>query len=86
MVTPAQPAFPPGVKVPADQVAVAPPQQQQGTAAPGRPTSTAPAAAQQPVSRASVFPGSLSDLVQSFENVKQKGTSLLLSLCRGRKC
>lgn len=71
------PQYPPGVKprpseTPPPGLATAPQQQVQGT----RPTS---AAAQQMLpqqarpSVASGFPGSLSDLVASFENVKQKG-------------
>lgn len=69
--------YPPGVKprpseIPPPGIISTPQQQAQGT----RPTS---AAAQQMLpqqsrpSAASGFPGSLSDLVLSFENVKQKG-------------
>lgn len=70
-VTATQPAFPPGVKPPTDVVQP-----------PARPESTAPLAAAvvQAPTRSNAFPGSLSDLVQSFENVKQKGA---LPFCSG---
>ncbi|KAJ2933490.1 hypothetical protein H1R20_g3646, partial [Candolleomyces eurysporus] len=63
------PAFPPGVKIPLnEQIGTAPAPQVIGgqrppsTQQPGAPTRTP----------SSAFPGSLSDLVVSFENVKQK--------------
>lgn len=75
------PMFPPGVKVPqAEQqqaavgAASAQGQQSIGT----RPSSTSQSV---PLHRPNVpaaFPGSLSDLVVSFENVKQKGDDALL--------
>ncbi|KAI0347054.1 hypothetical protein BDW22DRAFT_1417058 [Trametopsis cervina] len=75
-----QPQFPPGMKAPVVEISppgiVAAPQQQAGT----RPTSTAP---QQILSRpnpSSGFPGSLSDLVMSFENVKQKAPHRMSNL------
>jgi CCR4-NOT transcription complex subunit 3 len=76
-----QPQFPPGVKVPlvsggeqsAGQLIPPPPQQPQTIGA-QRPPSASQQAAQQRSAVASTFPGSLSDLVASFENVKQKGT------------
>lgn len=70
-----QPQFPPGVKVPVSE-------QQQGglqsqTIGAQRPPSAAAAQLPQQVSQQTVrpnaFPGSLSDLVMSFETVKQKG-------------
>ena len=70
----AVPAFPPGVKVPApqqlaeQQQQLQQQQQQQGVQ---RPASAAP-----PRAVSAAFPGSLSDLVISFENVKQKGAYL----------
>lgn len=74
-----QPQFPPGVKVHQGEQGMLAPQQTIGAQRPpsaalqqlppqiqsGRPTNT--------------FPGSLSDLVVSFENVKQKGTVNVLS-------
>ncbi|KAJ8523037.1 hypothetical protein ONZ45_g489 [Pleurotus djamor] len=87
---PSQPQFPPGVKIPlateqASTSNAAPPQQQQqpqpqqpvpvgGT----RPPSTNQP--QQPRSTASTFPGSLSDLVTSFEGVKQKAAMRMSNL------
>ncbi|PCH41617.1 hypothetical protein WOLCODRAFT_143676 [Wolfiporia cocos MD-104 SS10] len=84
------PQYPPGVKSAAASTAV----EQQPIVPPGvapqppsagvqRPTSTAPAqmlpqAQQQP--RSSAFPGSLSDLVVSFENVKQKAPHRMSNL------
>lgn len=74
-----QPMFPPGVKVPQVE------QQQQSTGTVAQQQQAAstqrPASATQPVPlhRSNVpaaFPGSLSDLVVSFENVKQKGKPL----------
>lgn len=69
------PIFPPGVKVD---------QQGQSISAPGMPlppqriASASPSVQQQafgaPRGTPSAFPGSLSDLVVSFENVKQKGS------------
>ena len=70
------PQFPPGVALSsADQTKLA-------QAAPGsaRPPSAAPSQLPpgsqlpQQQARPNAFPGSLSDLVMSFENVKQKGT------------
>ena len=80
------PQFPPGVKVPpatAEQTVIQPPSAAQSV----RPPSAAPQQVmppqqqpQQPAqprgSVSSAFPGSLSDLVMSFENVKQKGQFL----------
>lgn len=72
------PQYPPGVKAPSAELP--PPglmgasQQQQAPGA--RPTSTAPQQVLSQSNRSNVpsgFPGSLSDLVMSFENVKQKG-------------
>jgi CCR4-NOT transcription complex subunit 3 len=75
------PQYPPGVKAPVSELpppglagAAQPQQQQQPTGA--RPTSTAPQPMLTQQTRpnpTSGFPGSLSDLVLSFENVKQKG-------------
>lgn len=67
-----QPQLPPGVKV--EQAATAPlaPQQPQAAIGGQRPPSTAQQTQQQ---RSTAFPGSLSDLVVSFESVKQKGKS-----------
>lgn len=67
------PHFPPGVKVPASE-------QQQGasqaqTVGAQRPPSATASQlpAQVQAARPNAFPGSLSDLVMSFETVKQKG-------------
>ena len=72
----AQPQFPPGVKVPEQtlQAAIGTPQQQ-GPPQGVRPPSAAPSQlSQQPrPTSANAFAGSLSDLVMSFESVKQKG-------------
>lgn len=81
----AQPQFPPGVKPPQNEQASAsalPPLHHQSQVVGGqRPPSTSQ---HQPPQRPTVpaaFPGSLSDLVVSFENVKQKGLlSIILSL------
>ncbi|KAG6889055.1 hypothetical protein C0995_004338 [Termitomyces sp. Mi166 len=64
-----QPQFPSGVKPPAGE---------QATPAGQQPPSTSKQIPQQQQQRASstAFPGSLSDLVVSFENVKQKGEEL----------
>ena len=63
------PQFPPGVKAPvADSEHGVPPGVVPNAQ---RPASTAPQ--QVPPTRPNAFPGSLSDLVASFENVKQKG-------------
>ena len=68
-----QPQFPPGVALNnadhAKQVQAAP-----GARPPSASASGLPSQMQQ---RANAFPGSLSDLVMSFENVKQKGTFTL---------
>ena len=73
----AVPQYPPGVKVPEQ---AAPGATQAISAQGARPPSAAPQQMlpqQQPrPSVSSAFPGSLSDLVVSFENVKQKGQSL----------
>ena len=67
-----QPQFPPGVALNnadhAKQAQVAPGARPPSTSAPGLPS--------QMQQRANAFPGSLSDLVMSFENVKQKGMCL----------
>ncbi|KAG5650364.1 hypothetical protein H0H81_012490 [Sphagnurus paluster] len=70
----AQPQFPPGVKPPQSEQAV--PQHAIGGQRP------ASAAKQQPPQRAApaAFPGSLSDLVVSFENVKQKAAHRMTNL------
>lgn len=77
-----QPQFPPGVKVPASE-------QQQGasqaqTIGSQRPSSAAasqlPPQVQQQTARPSAFPGSLSDLVMSFETVKQKAPHRMSNL------
>jgi len=68
---PQQPIFPPGVKVPqAEQQQASQPPQNIGSQ---RPTSTTQAVPQHRSTVPAAFPGSLSDLVVSFENVKQKG-------------
>ncbi|KAH7888032.1 Not1 N-terminal domain, CCR4-Not complex component-domain-containing protein [Phlebopus sp. FC_14] len=72
---PQPPQYPPGVKVPPPGEQHAAAVQPQLGAGMQRPTSTAPAqqsAQVQPRPSASAFPGSLSDLVASFETVKQK--------------
>ncbi|EKM80265.1 hypothetical protein AGABI1DRAFT_127944 [Agaricus bisporus var. burnettii JB137-S8] len=66
-VTPGQPIFPPGVKVAQGE------QQQQPAIGYQRPLSSAPQQ-QTRSSASSAFPGSLQDLVVSFENVKQKAS------------
>ena len=67
-----QPQFPPGVALNnadhAKQAQVAPGARPPSTSAPGLPS--------QMQQRANAFPGSLSDFVMSFENVKQKGMCL----------
>lgn len=77
---PPTPQYPPGVKVPVREMslpthafpsAVQPPSASQPLAPP-------PQQVARPAS-ANVFPGSLSDLVVSFENVKQKGMSSFCS-------
>jgi CCR4-NOT transcription complex subunit 3 len=71
----AQPQFPPGVKVAqGDQQIQIPQQQSIGTQRPLSANATQQLPPQlQRSSVPSAFPGSLSDLVVSFENVKQKG-------------
>ncbi|KAK1226039.1 general negative regulator of transcription subunit 5 [Marasmius sp. AFHP31] len=71
---PATPQFPPGVKVPGtDQQGQVPtPQQQQ-------PQQVRPPSAAQPA-RPQQMPGSLSDLVDSFENAKQKAAMRMQNL------
>lgn len=78
--TPSQPpTYPPGVKAPLSTEQQSTSQEQSGAGmlrppsvnhqqAPSRPTTT-------------TFPGSLSDLVASFETVKQKGESRAYSAC-----
>ena len=74
---PQLPQYPPGVKAPGSgPVADNEPNMPPGVAATAqRPASTVPPQASQhaPQTRPNAFPGSLSDLVASFENVKQKG-------------
>lgn len=68
--------FPPGVKIPQgpDQASTSQvPTQQQLPVASARPPSTNQTQPPPRSSTASAFPGSLSDLVTSFEGVKQKG-------------
>ncbi|KIJ70459.1 hypothetical protein HYDPIDRAFT_105187 [Hydnomerulius pinastri MD-312] len=71
-----QPQYPPGVKVPlsAEPQSAASSQgaQQQATVGMQRPPSAAPVQQAPGRPTASAFPGSLSDLVASFETVKQK--------------
>lgn len=84
------PQYPPGVKV--ATATPAPDQSVPSGAAPQgpstsaqRPTSTAPSQVPpqlQQQSRPTAFPGSLSDLVVSFENVKQKGLYYLRSVTK----
>ncbi|KII95909.1 hypothetical protein PLICRDRAFT_170509 [Plicaturopsis crispa FD-325 SS-3] len=84
VAAPQQPQFPPGVKVPAiDQhgSALHVPQQSIGAQ---RPTSATSQHLQPPRST-SAFPGSLSDLVVSFENVKQKAAHRMASLDQAQK-
>jgi len=81
-----QPQFPPGVKVPlasgeqSTASLLVPPQQQPQTVGAQRPPSTSQQAAQQRSAVASAFPGSLSDLVVSFESVKQKAALRMSNL------
>ncbi|KAH7931259.1 hypothetical protein BV22DRAFT_1027491 [Leucogyrophana mollusca] len=82
-----QPQYPPGVKVPqgTEQQASLQAPQQQPSIGSQRPPSAAPAQQQsaQGQSRStpsSAFPGSLSDLVASFETVKQKATHRMTNL------
>lgn len=73
---PQVPQFPPGVKAPtADSEHGVPPGVVPSAQ---RPASTVPSQAPQqaPQTRPNAFPGSLSDLVASFESVKQKGAWL----------
>ncbi|KAG7096670.1 hypothetical protein E1B28_004084 [Marasmius oreades] len=76
---PNAPQFPPGVKVPIGdsqgQLLAAQQQQQQQLLTGNRPSS----AAQQPI-RPQQMPGSLSDLVDSFENAKQKAAVRMQNL------
>lgn len=80
-----QPQFPPGVKVPQNEQigssSLAPPQQTStigGQRSPSTSQQPAPPQTQTriPPPAPTAFPGSLSDLVGSFESVKQKGTPL----------
>ncbi|KAI6122771.1 Not1 N-terminal domain, CCR4-Not complex component-domain-containing protein [Pisolithus croceorrhizus] len=77
------PQYPPGVRVPQSLEQQPTLQSQQGQQAPGmqRPPSAVPPHQQAP-SRpsASAFPGSLSDLVASFETVKQKAPHRMTNL------
>ncbi|KIN95707.1 hypothetical protein M404DRAFT_301230 [Pisolithus tinctorius Marx 270] len=77
------PQYPPGVRVPQSLEQQPALQSQQGQQAPGmqRPPSAVPSHPQAP-SRpsASAFPGSLSDLVASFETVKQKAPHRMTNL------
>ena len=75
----AQPQFPPGVKAPQSEqtsaTALTPSHQQTQPIGGQRPSSTSQQlSSQQRSSAPNAFPGSLSDLVVSFESVKQKGT------------
>ncbi|GBE79148.1 Not1 N-terminal domain, CCR4-Not complex component-domain-containing protein [Sparassis latifolia] len=79
--------YPPGVKVPVELGAGVAPQQALQSASVQRPASAAPSQQlssqlQQPPrsSASSAFPGSLSDLVMSFENVKQKAPHRMSNL------
>ncbi|KAF4619725.1 hypothetical protein D9613_005426 [Agrocybe pediades] len=63
------PMFPPGVKIPPTEQSATPGQAPQNIGS-QRPTSTSQSVPQHRA--AAAFPGSLSDLVVSFENVKQK--------------
>ena len=67
-----QPQLPTSVKVEQVTTASLAPQQPQAAIGGQRPPSTAQQTQQQ---RSTAFPGSLSDLVVSFESVKQKGKS-----------
>jgi len=71
-----QPQFPPGVKVAQGDQQIPVPQQQ-SIGAQRSPSGTAPQQLQPQLQQRSTmssgFPGSLSDLVVSFESVKQKG-------------
>lgn len=78
--------FPPGVKVPQSEQpgppspAVQPPQT---IGAQRPPSTTQPQQGHTPrTTGPSAFPGSLSDLVVSFENVKQKGESWITNLVK----
>ncbi|KAJ3552604.1 hypothetical protein NM688_g4066 [Phlebia brevispora] len=80
---PAVPQYPPGVKVPVAEQAVPGSSQQVPTPQSIRPPSAAPQqimTQQQRGSISSAFPGSLSDLVISFENVKQKAPHRMSNL------
>ena len=75
------PMFPPGVKVSqAEQQPVPGNSETSQSFAPPQPSSTSQQMPPARPSLPSTFPGSLSDLVVSFESVKQKGTSFSLSL------
>jgi CCR4-NOT transcription complex subunit 3 len=68
------PIFPPGVKVPqAEQQQASLQSQPPQNIGSQRPTSTTQTVPQHRGNVPTAFPGSLSDLVVSFENVKQKG-------------
>jgi CCR4-NOT transcription complex subunit 3 len=68
-----QPQFPPGVKVPQAEQGMLVHQQTIGTQRPPSTLSQQLASQTPPTRSTNTFPGSLSDLVVSFENVKQKG-------------
>lgn len=86
LATAAQPQFPPGVKVSqGDQIQI-PQQQSIGAQRPpsANTSQQLPPQLQQRSTVSSAFPGSLSDLVVSFENVKQKGLLIQVVLPRGQ--
>jgi len=77
--------FPPGVKVPQTEqqqqqqaIGTSLPAQQQQNIGAQRPSSATQQVPQHRPTVPTAFPGSLSDLVVSFENVKQKGTERVL--------
>ncbi|GLB33416.1 putative not1 N-terminal domain, CCR4-Not complex component [Lyophyllum shimeji] len=74
-----QPQFPPGVKPPQAEPAVAVSLAQQHAAG-ARPPSAAKQMAPPARATPTAFPGSLSDLVVSFENVKQKAAHRMTNL------
>ena len=76
---PQPPQFPPGVAVNSNSEPAKLPQAAPGTRPDSAAASGLPSQLQQ---RANAFPGSLSDLVMSFENVKQKGAFALFVLSR----
>lgn len=78
----AVPAFPPGMKAPAQQLAEQQQQQQQQGVQQQNVGAQRPASVAPPRAVSAAFPGSLSDLVVSFENVKQKGAPLFCGRVR----